>query len=122
MNVRPIIDNPEGGTLDLRGYPLPDNGYFVGGACPPLVFPSAESIDPVTLGDFIGHLRSAYVGWWTDEETGKVYIDGTDWISTQFGAEYVARQRGEIAFWDIGAAREIRLRYVSGEPETRPFR
>lgn len=111
MNVRPIVDNPEGGTLDLRGYPLPDNGYFVGGACPPLVFPSAESVDPVTLAGFIIGLCSTYVGWWTDEETGKVYVDGTDWIGTELVAEAVARDRSEIAFWDIGAAREIRVSY-----------
>lgn len=115
MNLRPIIDNPEGGTLDLRGFPLPDNGYFVGGACPPLVFDSADDMTYVALGAFIGHLRSAYVGWWTDEETGKVYVDGTDWYGTEHVAATVARERHEIAFWDIGAEREIRLRYVEGE-------
>lgn len=107
-----IMDGKDG-TLDTIGtYPLPDTGYFVGGCGKPLVFPSAEDANLSgalrVIAEFVKSTPARYAGWWTDSDTGKVYVDGTTWHANYNDAEAVTRERGEIAFWDIGRAREIR--------------
>lgn len=113
--VSRIIESPEGGTAHLAGWDLPAHGYFVGGAGAVLVFPSPETMDRALIRMFCERAQSSWVGWWTDEETGKVYVDQTDWLTAQDLAARAARRRHEIAFWDIGREREIRVAYVEGE-------
>jgi len=100
------------GTLGADGANLPVTGYFVGGVTAPLVFDSfREANTPSALGDIVEFLKStetAFVGWWTDSETGKVYVDDTTWHSSLESATGAAQERGEIAFWDILCETEIR--------------
>ena len=113
-----IFAEPEGGTVKLGGGQLPDHGYFVGGIVRPLVIEQGDRLDDVrdnikffieNLAEDTGALRSVrYVGWWTDEETGKLWVDGTSWYSDYSEAEWVCRARGEIAFWSIADQREFR--------------
>lgn len=111
-NVQKIADRvlyePEGGTADLGGIPLPTTGYFVGGAGTCLVFPSADQVDRYLVRHFLLRARSRHVGWWTDETTGKVYVDQVTWFDAYDWAEQTARERGEIAFWDIELKRSFR--------------
>ncbi len=113
--VNRIAESPEGGTAHLAGWDLPARGYFVGGAGSTLVFLSPNTVDYTLTRVFCERAHAAYVGWWTDEETGKVYVDQTDWLPTENAAAKVARGRHEIAFWDIGHAEEIRVDYSGGE-------
>jgi hypothetical protein len=113
------IADGENGTLDIMGYDLPGYGYFVGGEGAPLVFGSVEDGNRSTamraIRDFVGKLSGRYVGWWADEETGKIYVDGTTWFSSEHEAARTARERKEIAIYDIERKRELRIVYVEGE-------
>ena len=120
--VQQITRNPEGGTVAIVGTTLPKTGYFVGGIVASLIVDT----DPGWAHDsrpeiefFVNYLTervgAGYVGWWTDEETGKVYIDGTTWHETYDEAERVTRERNEIAFWDIERQREFRPVIIEGE-------
>lgn len=110
MNIaEQILSKPEGGTVALNDGPLPDRGYFVGGASAPLVIrPGTGVYLPSMVEAFLKTVQSAYVGWWTDSETGLLYVDATDWFANLEIAERASRKRKEIAFWDIEGSKEIR--------------
>jgi hypothetical protein len=111
-----ILDDPEGGTVSLAGDPLPTVGYFVGGVVTPLILDTPSQHprwDREAMDGFIEYLNSPavgalYLGWWTDEETGTLWVDGTTWHADYDEAERTTRERGEIAFWDIERQREFR--------------
>jgi hypothetical protein len=113
-----IMASPEGGTVSRTEREEPTYGFFVGGHGQPIVFSAGSEFTPDLERQIIDWLRKCsapFVGWWTDGETGKLYLDGSDWIEAQFTAAQVARLRKEIAFWDIGNDRELRVAYVEGE-------
>ena len=118
-----IVEKPEGGTVSLTGDPLPLGGYFVGGVVAPLVLDEDDIHTPegrAKVDEFIAYLNgptvgAAFLGWWTDEETGKVWVDGTSHHSTEFVAGRIGRRRREIAIFDIERQRSLRLVYVDGE-------
>ncbi len=111
-----IQENREGGTVHLSDEgPLPTTGYFVGGVVSALIIePSefdTEEADQM-VQSFLIYLKSQnlapYVGWWTDEETGKLYVDATTWYRHYDVAESACRSRNEIAFYDIARGRSFR--------------
>lgn len=110
-----IIESPEGGTVSLTGDELPGTGYFVGGVVSPLIIPNLRFTPDALfqIDAFINHLNSpdvgaAYLGWWTDSETGKLYLDATSHHQARDVAEKISLRRREIAFWDIANEAEIR--------------
>lgn len=103
-----IIGNPEGGTAHLHGHPLPPGGFLVGGAGTALVFRSPEEMDRRLLHQFLTAGAAPHVGWWTDTATGKVWVDWSSHFEQSWFADRIARDRGEIAFWDLANSREIR--------------
>lgn len=123
MNItEQIIASPEGGTVSLTGGPVPESGYFVGGMVSPLVLEPEElllSTGHEMIDTFVTYLldrvSADYLGWWTDEETGKLWVDATSWHETEWEAGRVGRQRREIAIYDAANQRELRLTYVEGE-------
>lgn len=116
-----IIASPEGGTVSLTGDPVPGSGYFVGGMVSPLILDERGTLadEREAIGAFVQHLLGRvgadYLGWWTDEETGKLWVDATSWHETEFEAGRVGRQRREIAIYDVANQHELRLAYVEGE-------
>jgi hypothetical protein len=113
-----IKSNPEGGTVGREGRETPEYGFFVGGHGDPITFSAGTGFTPDLkrqVSDWIGRSNAPYIGWWTDEETGALYLDGSDWIESQSTAEQIGRLRKEIAIWDIGNERELRFQYVEGE-------
>lgn len=107
-----IVRNPEGGTVDMDGYPLPPDGFFVGGAGTVLIFRSHQEIDKSLISLWLTRPPVAacvYVGWWTDQETGKVYVDWSSWTLDRPQAEFLAATRGEIAFWDIRYSESVKV-------------
>lgn len=122
MNIFERIQaSPEGGTVSLTGGELPVAGYYVGGMVSPLIIDDgALGADAEwNIGMFVNYLieqvGADYLGWWTDEETDKVWIDGTSWHADYDEAERVCRERNEIAFFDIERDREFRPVTLKGE-------
>ena len=105
----------DGGTLSMHpGVPdEPADGYFVGGQdLTSLVFRRQDVRRPKVMyaaKDFLARLNTSYVGWWVDQETGKVWLDGVEWYLSRDVAESTARRHGELAFWDIARQRELRI-------------
>lgn len=115
MNITDqIISSPEGGTVSLTGDALPTTGYYVGGKVSALVIDGYLVDQGRKLIDaFIELVNSPdvgaeYLGWWTDEETGKLYVDATTHVRGYFKAEELCLERGEIAFYDIEIGRSFR--------------
>lgn len=114
-----IVASPEGGTASLHGQGLPTRGYFVGGLVSPLILDDFSGDADWNVEIFASYLtdsvRAHYLGWWTDGETGKIWVDGTTWHATELEAGQVGRERREIAIYDVASQRELRLQYVEGE-------
>jgi hypothetical protein len=109
MNIfHEIYQSPEGGTVDLQKEELPTDGYFVGGVGAPLVFETVDRLAPIPLDSFARGLKSRYLGWWTDSETGQLWIDGSDWYQSLSATLVTARDRGELAVYDVANQSEIR--------------
>ena len=53
--------------------------------------------------------RGAYFGIWVDAATATMYLDVAERFHDRETALSAARQRGEIAIWDVVAGREIRV-------------
>lgn len=107
--VSHMITTGTDGTLSVDGSELPTRGYYVGGMRPSLVNPS--KIEDVAW--FIdGTEGIEFVGVWTDTD-GTVYVDASEWTPSQGEALARARERGEIAVWDIARCREIRTDVVN---------
>lgn len=99
----------QGGTVSMLGQELPTHGYFVGGVVEELIFERFVDIDGPEVIRFVDTNPSEFVGWWVDEETGKIHIDAVEWYERSERALYTARGRGEIAVWDVANSREIRV-------------
>lgn len=106
--IEQIIANPKGGTSHLVGNPLPDHGYFVGGAGTSIVFPADIGVDRFLATQFMLRASGSYVGWWTDDRTGKPWLDEVDWFEQEWFARGIALDRGELAFWNIRDSIEMR--------------
>lgn len=114
--VNQILSTPDGGTVRMDGRPLPTSGYFVGGAGRALEIELKDSAVGAAFAqdlirDFLNGItldQVMYVGWWTDSETGKLWLDTTTWTASYNQAEQWCTDREEIAFWDIARAREFR--------------
>lgn len=103
----------DGVTVDEDGVADPHKvGYYVGGLYPSLVFDSVNDVDRGEVAWWVGTHGARYYGVWTDQETGKVYIDAVQWCVTRDNAIRAGRDRGEIAVWDIRKGEEIRVNPV----------
>lgn len=104
----------DGGTVDRDGMFDPNRtGYYVGGLYPSLVFDSVHDVDRGEVAWWVGTHFARYYGIWTDDETGKVYIDAVQWSVSREAAVRVGRYRGEIAVWDVKNGQEIRCDEIS---------
>lgn len=106
---------PGGGTWDVgREQPAAlSAGGVVGGVVPSVtVAPGADPGEVLAgcariLAD-ARRVGSGYVGWWTDGDTGTLWLDVVDVVPVE-QAGTLARERGELAFWDAGAGVEVRV-------------
>jgi len=105
-----ILASPDGGTVRMsaRDIPLPESGYFVGHGHRGLVCPVDMASRAVVLGALV-HLYpdTRFIGWWTDG--GRFYIEPSDWLASETEALALARERGELAFFDIASQADVRL-------------
>lgn len=110
MNLYSMIqDSPSGGTYALASpHTAPETGFMVGGSGTPLVLASPSELLRSQVDNFVDMVPAAFVGWWTDADTGKFYLDGSDLFSCVHCALEAAESRGELAIYDIANDREIR--------------
>lgn len=108
-----------GGTFTVNGYleHVPESGYMVGGLIDSLVFSPKGLYEseiaqifmqyqariPQTISD------SVYFGSWIDTETGLWHLDASEHYDNVDDASITARERGELAIWDIDASDDIRM-------------
>jgi hypothetical protein len=109
-----ILDSLEGGTVPLSG-DLPTYGYLVGGVVSSLIFDPSDDLQPgADIDHFVDYVKgptvaAEYLGWWTDEETGAVYVDASSWHPDVDKATRVGEERGEIAIFDLTTKNSIYL-------------
>ena len=105
-----ILVSPEGGTVRVSGTgnPPPDTGYFVGNGRRGLVCPVGMVSRAIVLGAVVHlHTDARFIGWWTDGD--RFYIEPSDWMPSEIEALALARERGELAFFDVERQADIRL-------------
>lgn len=116
MDIETIVERitaaPDGGTVSLRGFPLPTDGYWVGHGALGLRTPST-SVTPEVIRSAVEWLLTLpepphHIGWWTDE--GRLYVEPTTWCVGFTEAHDLAWKRKELAFYDIRMQQDIRLR------------
>ena len=86
-------------------------GFVVGGGLPGIKLSALAPLDAMIFATarYIQQLpidRQDYIGGWVDEEI--LYIDVVDFYQDRHEALKVARKRGELAIYDLGAGEEIR--------------
>ena len=109
-----------GGTFTVNGYRgyTPDSGSMVGGLIDSLVFnPDGLNESDIALIFMQYQARipqtvsgSVYFGSWIDPETGLWHLDASEHYDDIVDAVHVARERGELAIWDIDVNDEIRVK------------
>lgn len=108
--VTKILASPEGGTVRVSDQHdrLPESGYFVGNGTQGLVCPAGMMSRAIVLGAVIHlHTTARFIGWWTDGD--RFYIEPSDWEPSEVEALTLARQRGELAFYDIARQADVRV-------------
>lgn len=108
-----VADN--GATVNLYGY-SPSEGYMVGGVVEEEVFTHTSNTAHVRAVAFIKDHEDIlsdpelFIGAWLNEETNMVHLDISQRFSTMEEAAEVASFRDELAIWDLGTSKEIRVR------------
>jgi hypothetical protein len=102
-----------GATIDLSSPTLAladkTSGYYVGGATECLTAP-VSAIDTRHMQYALKRVHAdadgfGYFGVWSDGHT--FYAEGSDWYSSESFAKLIAKQRGEIAIYDIANKTEV---------------
>lgn len=108
--VDKILANPGGGTARVSADidRLPESGYFIGNGPQGIVCPTSMATRAVVLGAVVYlHTNARFIGWWTDGD--RFYIEPSDWSASEVEALALARERGELAVFDIARQADIRL-------------
>lgn len=110
-----------GSTVSVIGETLPDSGYMVGGEVEGLQMDASlltNRPDAVEAAlEMYVHRNfklltkgNVFLGGWLDKEDDTVWFDVSDKYATEGFALLVARNRGELAIWDIAESKEIRVK------------
>ena len=101
--------------LDTRGLPCtPTEGYMVGipGSYAKRTRSDPNFHDLMAQFEDISHFaekyaHKLYAGGWFDGENGTWYLDISECVPTLEKALKLARERGELAVWDVAKAVEF---------------
>lgn len=115
-SVAKQIFSSDAGTVPFEADELPSTGYLVGGIVSALILESDEvgtregrGMVEAFLTYLADRIRPAFIGWWTDEETGKLWVDAVSWHADEFEAARIGNDRLQIAIYDIARGESIRL-------------
>jgi hypothetical protein len=107
--ARVLLANDLNYSVNVHGE-IPKDGYMVGGLVPALIVPESS----ITIDDIKGFIEfhylrllhaNTYLGVWTHE--GNVYVDISRKIDVREEAMRQARNRNEIAIYDVIKGEEI---------------
>jgi hypothetical protein len=111
-----------GSTVHVTGRPVPKSGFMVGGVVDPLIFQFLDVLNPTdranltrVLFEYVSQYnetlsdRHYFLGAWIDQKEGRLYIDVSQHVIVKQYAEELAKERGELAIWDVANSAEIRL-------------
>lgn len=94
-----IRNDADGVTVDVTGSALPTGGFFVGGSAEPLV-KGQDHITPDDVAGYVStHPEARFFGLW--REGDQYWLDCTEHYADADAAHSVARQRHEIAVYNI---------------------
>lgn len=114
--VDKITENLSGGTVRFDGGEVPATGYMVGhgewGVSAPAMTATRTLISEVVTY-LTDTLRVRYIGWWTDPETGRFFLEPSDWTADYNHAVALGAERGELAFFDIASGQDVRLDHAA---------
>ena len=102
------------GVLYNTKFETPKWGYMVAHRFGP-VFNNATDVDTERVARFVADnmlpmdFPLHYFGVWTEKETGRIYFNLFEQFANQDKAEEAARERNQIAIWDVVNKKEIRL-------------
>ena len=103
----------EGASIN-KSFNRPTSGYMVGFDKGD-VFDNVSKVDVWKVAAWVqyhidgGIEDKDFFGVWKDKETGKVHFDLSNQIASKKLAISIARERGEIAIWDVENNCEIRV-------------
>lgn len=85
-------------------------GFYVGGVVDTVVLPLEPTLDE--YADAVNTIRHrmggrGYVGSWRNHFDCSTAIDASEWYADADTALAVARQRGELAVWEIAGGTEL---------------
>lgn len=108
--INDLIDNGGATISPFVGEISPGEGYMIGGVASERVFTHGFTTDEIKqwVGEilptlYVGH----YLGAWIDHETDNVYLDVSQLEMSRDRAIWIARQRGELAIYDLAAGETI---------------
>jgi hypothetical protein len=121
-----MLETREGGgsTVSARGDKIPDTGYMVGGMTDSLIFGADLIMDKghnslayQMIMQWMSHNFSlatrtnTFLGGWIDTETCTMYVDLSEHFPSDMeqNAMAAAKEREEIAIWDLEKGEEIRI-------------
>ncbi len=102
----------EGASLNVN-FDSPTEGYMVSIVDGPQ-FPNLSSVNPLDVAAFIkdyilAATNKMYFGVWVNEDTNVVYFDLSFNTASEDKALKMAKEREQIAIWDVTNAKEIRV-------------
>lgn len=111
VDLTRLLPPEEGFSVSDLGLKLPTTGYFVAISAYGAIY-DRPTFSVHDLQDYVANFRSflqgspdRYLGAWVDGD--EVYLDISEWIADRDTAIMDAKNRGELAVWDIARKESI---------------
>lgn len=115
--VERLHEKGGGFTYSIITQAQPTTGYVVATEKATEKVVDAAKVNGVLLARYVREHRDKlrqsgnYLGAWHDPESGKVYLDITTRVFSHAKADALARKGQQIAYFDLGRQREVRIDY-----------
>jgi hypothetical protein len=114
--------SPEGFSVSMGSGKAPGTGFMVAQSDHTHTFPDSVMTDERQLADAIDAMLLAeseafrngnvYLGGWVHD--GKLWLEPSDNVAGRAEAEALAKQRNQIAIWDVSAGQEVQTGGTGG--------
>ena len=106
--------HPEGFTMDVDGQMYQGSEGYAVGVTPDSFENAADALDTLARLQIVMGFRNLYLGYWRDDQGGREYVDVVMVTRSFDTAMKLAATMEQVAVWDFGAERAIRLDDVDG--------